>query len=412
MSCHDAEAQVLGQLAAPRRNRYFYGKLMDVLHFEMEQCYMNNKRWLLNRLSLGQGVLCGLGVKLNNNQICVTPGVAIDRLGREILVPVQMCIDPWSLTDDCGCVQTQLARGTDHNIYICLAYNECLTDYAPVLVADCNTKEDCAASTTVETFKILVREGVPPLPGNDICQALAGKAGMSNAQRRDQLCEMLSGPCADPKDNICVVLATVQLKADGTIGAVDTCTYRPVLYSNDMLLDMILCLAERIDECCGPKALIKVEQVQFLDQNGNVIATLSDPTKEFVITPKSPVSSIQVTFTEPVNVATVKTGTFNDNPKTFSFLVRDANAVDPDSFIPGSIASTADPKVIIFSVADKIVSFYKGDFVVSAFGNKDPGNLRPAISDMGGARLDGEPTQLPSGDNSEGGDFIFKFSIA
>src|SRR5205823_3478837 len=50
----------LSELQTPRRNHYYYSKLMDVLHFEMEQRYEMSKRWLLNRTVLGSGVICGL----------------------------------------------------------------------------------------------------------------------------------------------------------------------------------------------------------------------------------------------------------------------------------------------------------------------------------------------------------------
>src|SRR6476620_8900546 len=71
------------------RNRYFYGKMLDVLHFEMEQDYSNSKRWLLNRLVTGYGVVCGLDVQPapEGRAVVVTSGVAIDRAGREIVVP-------------------------------------------------------------------------------------------------------------------------------------------------------------------------------------------------------------------------------------------------------------------------------------------------------------------------------------
>src|SRR5437764_2971037 len=36
-------------LNTPKRMRYSYGLLMDKLHFDLEQQYFNNKRWLLNR---------------------------------------------------------------------------------------------------------------------------------------------------------------------------------------------------------------------------------------------------------------------------------------------------------------------------------------------------------------------------
>src|SRR5262249_29410846 len=80
-ACPDIEAFV--------RNRYYYGKLLDVSHFESEQSYFNHKRWLINRLVGGYGVVCGLRVRLTEDckEIWVEPGVAIDRCGREIVVP-------------------------------------------------------------------------------------------------------------------------------------------------------------------------------------------------------------------------------------------------------------------------------------------------------------------------------------
>jgi hypothetical protein len=51
MDCTDNGLRRPGTLAAPRRNHYYYTKLLDVLHFEMEQAYGIRQRWLLNRLS-------------------------------------------------------------------------------------------------------------------------------------------------------------------------------------------------------------------------------------------------------------------------------------------------------------------------------------------------------------------------
>jgi hypothetical protein len=52
-----------------------------------ETLYQNQKRWMLNRLVLGTGVVCGLGVDVdpqNSGMILVVqPGVALDGLGRE-----------------------------------------------------------------------------------------------------------------------------------------------------------------------------------------------------------------------------------------------------------------------------------------------------------------------------------------
>jgi len=247
-------------LSAPRRNSYFYGKLMDVPHFQMEQNYLVRQRWLLNRLSLGQGVLCGLNVapSADGTQVCVTPGVAIDALGREIVVPLNTCVDPWQLTSECGQSSTPLSKQTSHTVYVCLAYRECVTDFTPVLVTDCNTREQCSPGTVVEGFCLLVQQAVPPPPppptlpppipdpNPQACAAL--RNGASAADRRKLLSQALSGACPAPTGDLCVPLATVNLTAAGAIQSIDAYTFRPKVYSNAVLLDLILCLAARIEQ--------------------------------------------------------------------------------------------------------------------------------------------------------------------
>ena len=101
--CGPATRELLTRLVSPSRNRYYYGKLLDAYHLELEQSYGNSKRWLLNRLSLGAGVLCGLGVRLtpDRKRVRVLPGVAIDYWGREIIVPQEsQPFDPTQATDD------------------------------------------------------------------------------------------------------------------------------------------------------------------------------------------------------------------------------------------------------------------------------------------------------------------------
>lgn len=253
----------LGLLTEPRRNKYFYGKLLDVAHLQMEQSYFNRKRWLLNRLSLGEGVLCGLDVQARKGQLCVTRGVAIDSLGREIIVPATACIDPWKPTDDCGRVEPPLSADESHDAYLCLEYKECAADFLPVLATECDTRDQCAAGTTVESFRLSlhpIKEGdpepLPDRPGVEVCAALRGGEA---ADKIEQLCESLSAlACEAPAEPPCVTLARVKLNArataedDPTIGDIEICGVRPMAYSNALLFDMILCLAARIDECCAP----------------------------------------------------------------------------------------------------------------------------------------------------------------
>ena len=177
-STYHAYAPHVGKLDAPKRNHYYFSKLMDVLQFEMEQSYGNDKRWLLNRLSLGTGVLCGLNVRVQNNTLCVEPGVAIDAFGHEIIVPGRYCLDPWLLPDACGKPKRELPRDRAQQLTLCLSYQECLADHAPVMVTDCRAEQLCEAGTVVESFKLFLREGWPkPQPG--LCDALNASANTS-----------------------------------------------------------------------------------------------------------------------------------------------------------------------------------------------------------------------------------------
>ncbi|MCD8362532.1 MAG: hypothetical protein LUC98_06160 [Lachnospiraceae bacterium] len=69
------------------RNRYYAGKMLTSADFQAEQTYFNNKRRFVNNLMYGSGVVCGCGVfSLDDLSLLVESGVAIDGLGREIVV--------------------------------------------------------------------------------------------------------------------------------------------------------------------------------------------------------------------------------------------------------------------------------------------------------------------------------------
>src|SRR5690348_12830796 len=144
-------------VAVLERNRYFFGKLMDVAQFEKEQSYFRAQFALLNRLVIGSGVVCGLGVSADPNQagnVLVSPGVAIDGLGRLIVVPDPVSIDPAQPTDGKG--QPQGPALDSGETIVCLAYAESCADPVAVLVSDCDNPGDCAASTIREGFRLVV----------------------------------------------------------------------------------------------------------------------------------------------------------------------------------------------------------------------------------------------------------------
>ena len=69
------------------RNRYYPKKRLSSADYQAEQDYFNNKRRFLNGLMYGHGVVCGLGVfSLDDLSLLVESGVALDGMGREIVV--------------------------------------------------------------------------------------------------------------------------------------------------------------------------------------------------------------------------------------------------------------------------------------------------------------------------------------
>jgi hypothetical protein len=246
----------LDELASPRRNHFFYGKLLDELHLRMEQDYFKGKRWMLNRLALGHGVLCGLKVTKDGKCVRLSPGVAIDAYGREIVVPHEVCIDPSKIAAECGTVRDR--EPEENHVYLALCYHECKADFVPVLVTDCKPQEECAPSTIVESYCIEVRVGTPPAVDpvtKDLRAALCRALGSSeNAdQKRERLCELLTKwPCATVSGDACVVLAAIEFAEGGTVGAIDS-RPREQVYSNDLLLDLLLCLHGDGQGPQGPK---------------------------------------------------------------------------------------------------------------------------------------------------------------
>jgi hypothetical protein len=100
------------------RPRYFPGKLLTADDFALEQRYQIEKRWLLNRMFHGPGIVHGLAVAAGEKgMVTVAPGFALDPRGREINV----------------CEPRELAiRDGVEAVFICLMYAEVETDRGTV----------------------------------------------------------------------------------------------------------------------------------------------------------------------------------------------------------------------------------------------------------------------------------------
>ncbi len=99
------------------RNRYYPGKMLTSADFQAEQTYFNNKRRFINNLMYGAGVVCGCGVfSLDDLSLLVESGVAIDGLGREIVMESSV-VKKLSAIEGFEGLKTNLAS-------LCLRYRE------------------------------------------------------------------------------------------------------------------------------------------------------------------------------------------------------------------------------------------------------------------------------------------------
>ena len=232
----------LDELAAPKRNHYFYGKLLDEMHLRLEQDYFYGKRALLNRLALGAGVLCGLRVEPDGKFVKVSAGVAIDGFGREIIVPESLRVDVSKISGPCGTVRDR--KADEKTIYVKLCYRECKTDFEPALVSDCLPQQQCAPSTIVESYclELDTVEPLPP-PAHDEALCTALRDGQNPEEKRDLVNAALAGTCGRVEGDGCIALATIHLGDDGNVTDAKFDAPQHV-YSNAALFDMLLCLDE------------------------------------------------------------------------------------------------------------------------------------------------------------------------
>jgi hypothetical protein len=277
-----------GGLTTPRRNRFFHGKMMDVYHFEMETGYGISMRRTLNRLVAGYGVLCGLDVVQGDDpcSVRVTPGAAIDGWGREIIVPTdsQSVRIPAALVDRVcgrdGCDDgddkgdsgrtgksedgpeqssprdrppddSQPEDHRHHNgrdddddacVTVLLCYHECESDPVAVLAGDCSTSTPCAPSSIREQYRIEFEAGCTE-PVEISCR-------FPDVLRRGELdygalARWVTQECTYAR-NPCIPLANVRLDCrDGgcDINDIDI-EIRPVVYGNDIILDILSRIVE------------------------------------------------------------------------------------------------------------------------------------------------------------------------
>jgi len=234
-------------LKTPVRNFYYYGKLLDVYHFQLETHYLNAKRHLLNRLVSGYGVVAGLDVEVGADprHVILHPGLAIDKWGREIVVPetsAPLAIPPDVAQDAIDHPQPGGGPKAGGVVRMLLCYHECESDPTPVLAGDCGTVDECKPGTIRERWRVAWKAGAAP-PVHLGCQL---PELIFNGQIDYQaLAKWVSENVAEPAQDPCVPLANVEVTAAGGHDCdpdrIDI-TIRPIVYTNDLLFEIILAL--------------------------------------------------------------------------------------------------------------------------------------------------------------------------
>ena len=135
------------------RNRYFYGKLLTVRDFEVEQNYQRRKTQLLSRLSLGAGVVCGLGVSASDDTtLLIESGMALDYQGRMVVVE-----EP--LLRKLQMIEGQETLQGQDSAYLCLGYDE--TDIEPVNAVGADTGASRQCNMTSEGYRLFLTAQPP-----------------------------------------------------------------------------------------------------------------------------------------------------------------------------------------------------------------------------------------------------------
>lgn len=141
------------------RNKYFYGKLLSVDDFELEQRYGNDKRRMLNRFLQGSGVVAGLyAVRLDERTLSVEKGFALDALGREIVVDAPVICKLQLLEGYASCVEES---GKDY-VYLCLDYEEEESGIVHNIAGNAMHPDESEAYNRIrETYRLYVTDEEP-----------------------------------------------------------------------------------------------------------------------------------------------------------------------------------------------------------------------------------------------------------
>lgn len=161
-------------LESPRRFNPVTGMMVTDGDWAADQNYHRTAlSGALQRLA-GRGVACGLIPSAHPNPDCrdryviISPGVAIDCCGRQIVVPESETLDLEAYPQVQALAEEEAGDGEEapplHDLLICVRYLECPTDYLPVLYDDCGCQDGRTAPSRILERWCLEIEVDPEIP--------------------------------------------------------------------------------------------------------------------------------------------------------------------------------------------------------------------------------------------------------
>jgi hypothetical protein len=201
---------------------------------------------------LGYGVVCGLGVSVvsGGRRVTIDEGLAIDRLGREIVVPRKT--EPITIPEDT--IRSALEYADDCNedpcIQVVICYHECLDDPETALAGDCKTADPCAPSRIRERYRIAFRDRCERRDDDD-CRGPRDLGGRRRIDY-DRLAWWVTygRDCSPTVRDLCIPLANIALEDpdDGHARCdrdrVDI-GVRPIVWSNVLIKQLLLAALDR-----------------------------------------------------------------------------------------------------------------------------------------------------------------------
>ncbi|ODA40674.1 helix-hairpin-helix domain-containing protein [Desulfosporosinus sp. BG] len=218
------------------RNRYFYGKLLTVSDFEIEQRYFIEKSQAVNRLLHGVGVVSGLQVTSTIKStaagktltVKISEGMALDCCGNLIYVSGEENVEENPVEN--------------HTYYFYLKYKQCYGHPQPAPAKNYPCKEECCYGHIEEAYEVIISTGEPEVQ-------LTGEYDVPVKELEKICLTETTGSCPHCKnpDDAKVLIGVAKVvdgKIDNEGSTAEFIRYRSVVYNHPMLRDLVLALNE------------------------------------------------------------------------------------------------------------------------------------------------------------------------